>query len=298
MTHITNRASLFAASLLSVTLAMPSWAQDEAASAEATTTEAVEVTADTVLASVNGEEITVGHIVAARAMLPQQYQQLPDEVLLPGLVDQLVQQTVLSQAIDEISPMVDIQLDNERRSMVAAEKIEDVISDAVDDAALQAAYDEKYSDAEPTPEWNASHILVESEAEAADLVEQAREDDADFAALAKEFSTGPSGPNGGELGWFSAGMMVEAFETAVADMEAGEVAGPIQTQFGWHVIKLNETRQKGAPALDEVREELITELQSSAVEEAVAKLIEAATIERMELEGLDPAVLSDPSIFE
>ena len=300
MTHTSTRASLFAATLLSVSLALPSWAQDAAPEAEAETdaAPAMEVTVDTVLATVNGEEITLGHVVAAKEQLPQQYQQLPNDVLLPGLIDQLIQQTVLSQAIDEVGAGVEVRLENERRTLVAAEKIDDVITEAVDEDAIQAAYDAQYADAEPTTEWNASHILVETEAEAADLVEQAKAEDADFAALAKEFSTGPSGPNGGELGWFSAGMMVEPFETAVADMAAGDISDPVQTQFGWHVIKLNETREKGAPPLEEVREEIIGQLQTSAVEEALNALMDGATIERTDVTTLDPAVLSDMSIFE
>ena len=71
--------------------------------------------------------------------------------------------------------------------------------------------------------------------------------------MARTHSTGPSGPNGGELGWFGKGMMVAEFEEAVLAMDVGEVAGPVQTQFGWHVIKLNETRQTDAPSLDQVR---------------------------------------------
>lgn len=300
MAHLPLRASLFAASLMSVTLAAPVFAEEAAETADTTeaATEAPVITRDTVVATVNGEAITLGHVVAAKSALPAQYQQLPNEVLLPGLVDQLVQQTVLSQAIAEVNPVVDIQLDNERRSLVAASKIEEVIADAATEEALAAAYDAKYTGAEPTTEWNASHILVETEAQAADLVEKAMEKDADFAALAKEFSTGPSGPNGGELGWFSAGMMVEPFETAVAGMEAGDVAGPVQTQFGYHVIRLNETRMKGAPPLDEVRDELIAELQTSAVDEAVAALVAAATIEQVDIEAIDPEVLSDPSFFD
>lgn len=299
MTHTSTRASLFAATLLSVSLALPSWAQDAAPEAEAETDVAptMEVTVDTVLATVNGEDITLGHVVAAKEQLPQQYQQLPNDVLLPGLIDQLIQQTVLSQAIDEVGAGVEVRLENERRTLVAAEKIDEVIT-AIDEEEIQAAYDEAYADAEPTTEWNASHILVETEAEAADIAEQARAEDADFAALAKEYSTGPSGPNGGELGWFSAGMMVEPFEVAVSDMEVGGISDPIQTQFGWHVIKLNETREAGAPPLEEVREEIIGQLQTTAVEEALAALMEGATIERTDVTTLDPAVLSDMSIFE
>jgi peptidyl-prolyl cis-trans isomerase C len=259
--------------------------------------EATPSSADTIVATVNGEAITLGHVIAARFALPEQFQTLPNDVLLPGIVEQLIQQTVLGQAIEEISNRAQIQLDNERRAIVATEKLDEVISGAVDDAKVQAAYDAAYADAEPTQEWNASHILVETEEEAQALIEELA-GEADFSALAREHSTGPSGPSGGELGWFGPGMMVEPFETAVTGMEAGAVAGPVQTQFGWHVIKLNETRMKGAPELDEVRGDIEAELENDAVEQALAALLDAASIERSDIESIDPNVLSDVSLLD
>lgn len=259
--------------------------------------EATTASADTVVAVVNGEEITLGHVIAARFALPDDYQALPNEVLLPGLVEQLIQQTVLGQAIEEMSARAKIQLDNERRAIVATEKLDEVILGAVNDAKVQAAYEAAYANAEPTQEWNASHILVETEEEAQALVEEL-ENGADFPALAREHSTGPSGPSGGELGWFSPGMMVEPFETAVTGMEVGNVAGPVQTQFGWHVIKLNEARMKGAPALEEVRGDLEAQLENDAVEQALSALLDAATIERSDVESIDPDVLSDVSLLD
>jgi len=257
--------------------------------------EATPSSADSIVATVNGETITLGHVIAARFALPEQFQDLPNDVLLPGIVEQLIQQTVLSQAIDELSARAQIQLDNERRAIVATEKLDEVISGAVDDAKVQAAYDAAYADAEPTQEWNASHILVETEEEAQALIEELA-GGADFPALAREHSTGPSGPSGGELGWFGPGMMV--FETAVTGMEADDVSGPVQTQFGWHVIKLNETRMKGAPALDEVRGDIEAELENDAVEQALAALLDAASIERSDIESIDPNVLSDVSLLD
>ncbi|SMH45293.1 peptidylprolyl isomerase [Maritimibacter sp. HL-12] len=256
-----------------------------------------EESADTVMAVVNGDEITLGHVIAARFALPEDYQALPNDVLLPGLIEQLIQQTVLGQAIEEMSARAKIQLDNERRAIVATEKLDEVISGAVDDAKVQAAYDETYADAEPTQEWNASHILVETEEEAQALVDELA-GGAEFPVLAREHSTGPSGPSGGELGWFGPGMMVEPFEVAVADMDVGDVAGPVQTEFGWHVLKLNDARMKGAPALDEVRGEIEEQLENDAVEQALATLLDAATIERTDVEAIDPDVLSDVSLLD
>lgn len=258
---------------------------------------AEDVTATSVLAIVNGQDITMGHMIATRMALPPQYQDLPDEVLFDGILEQLIQQTVLSQAIGELSRRAEIQLENERRALIAGEMIDGVIADAVTDEALQAAYDAAYAGAEPTPEYNASHILVETEEKAAELFTML-EDGAVFAELAKEHSTGPSGPNGGELGWFSAGMMVQPFEDAVMALEVGQTSPPVQTQFGWHVLILNETRAKGAPPLADVRDDLVATLENDAVEQAVSSLVEAADITRTDLEGIDPAVLRQVELLD
>jgi peptidyl-prolyl cis-trans isomerase C len=249
--------------------------------------------AETVIARVNGEEITLGHLIVARATLPEQYQQLPSDVLFGAILDQLVQQTALKQSLStELPAYVELSLENERRSLVAAEVIEGVMMGAAGDAAVQAAYDEKYGDGFGEVEFNASHILVETEEEAADLIIQIDEG-ADFAELAKEKSTGPSGPSGGSLGWFGGGRMVAEFETAVAALDPGQVSPPVQTQFGWHVIILNERRQAEAPELDAVRAELEGELREKAVAARIKELVDAAEVERPEIEDLDPEILQD-----
>lgn len=248
---------------------------------------------DTVVATVNDTEITLGHMIVARASLPQQYQQLPEDVLFKGLLDQLVQQTALADSFTgELPPRVTLSLENETRSLTAGEAIEGVMAEDVSDEELQAAYDAQYSDAEPEPEFNASHILVETKEEA-DAIKAELDGGADFAELAKEKSTGPSGPGGGSLGWFGPGMMVPAFEEAVAGMEAGSVSEPVETQFGWHVIKLNETRTAEAPALEDVREELETQIRQTNVQEAIESLTDAAEVDRSAAEGVDPSVLNN-----
>lgn len=279
---------------LSLTLGAPAFAQ-ETATEDAMPK--VEVQADTVLATVNGENITVAHVIAARQGLAQQYQQLPDDVLFPGLVEQLIQQTVLGQAADEISRRNEIILENTRREMAAAQQVDAIVSEAVTEDALQKAYDAQYADAEPTKEFSAAHILVATEDEAKDLITKL-EGGADFAELAKEFSTGPSGPGGGDLGWFGPGMMVKPFEDAVFALEVGAVSAPVQTQFGWHVVKLNDTRMVGAPELDEVRAELAAQIEADAVDVALQALLDGATIERTALEGIDPAVSRDMTLLD
>ncbi|QQA42895.1 peptidylprolyl isomerase [Pelagovum pacificum] len=254
--------------------------------------------ASDVVATVNGTDITLGELIIAKAQLPQQYQQLPDEVLFSGLVDQLIQQQLLSDRLEEVPTRVETALRNEERSLRAGETITQITDEAVTDEALEAAYEARFADAEPVMEYNASHILVETEEEAAALVEEARAEDADFAALAEENSTGPTATSGGNLGWFAEGMMVEPFQEAVEGMEPGEIAGPVQTQFGWHVIKLNETRMQEAPPMEDLRAELTSEIQQQAVEDALAAMESEAEITRPEEGAFDPAILSDISILE
>lgn len=120
---------------------------------------------------------------------------------------------------------------------------------------ILAAYKEQMS-AAPSQQFKARHILVESQATAADLITQL-DDGADFAELAKENSTGPTGPNGGDLGWFAPDQMVQPFSQAVAALEDGaHTAEPVQTQFGWHVILREDSRDNQPPTLESVRDAL------------------------------------------
>jgi peptidyl-prolyl cis-trans isomerase C len=272
-------ATILGSLAVAASLAMPVSAQQD------------EPAVDTVVATVNGTEITLGHLIIARATLPEQYQQLPDEVLFTGILDQLIQQTALADTFEgELPPRVTLSVENEQRSLTAGEVIENVMRTPVSDEALQAAYDAQYLDVEPATEYNASHILVETEEEAQGIKEDL-ENGADFAAVAMEKSTGPSGPGGGSLGWFGAGMMVPAFEEAVKGLETGEVSAPVQTQFGWHVIKLNETRAAEAPALEDVRQELELQIRQTAAQQRIEEVTAEAEVDRSGAEGIDPSVL-------
>ncbi|MEO0918162.1 MAG: peptidylprolyl isomerase, partial [Pseudomonadota bacterium] len=255
------------------------------------------ISADTIVATVGETEITLGHMIVLRQQLPQQYQQLPPDVLYNGILDQLVQQTLLGDQVDTLSRTSQISLDNEARALRAAEEVRRIVEDAVTDEAIQTAYDEAFGNAEPETEYNASHILVETEEEAANLITEL-DGGADFAELAMEKSTGPSGPRGGELGWFGSGAMVAPFEEAVVALEVGAISAPVQTQFGWHVIRLNETRVKGAPPLAQVRGQLQEGIQAQAIEARINELTDGADITRPEIEGLDPAVLSDVTLLD
>ena len=250
--------------------------------------------ASTVVATVNGTDITLGHVIALRTRLPEEYQQLPDQTLFDGVVEQIIQQQVLADAAER-TKAIELGIENEERAFVASQEIQRLSSEPLEESAVQAAYDEAYGNAEAGPEYNASHILVETE-EAAQALVAELEGGADFATLAQENSTGPSGPNGGQLGWFGPGMMVPAFEEAVAGLEPGEVSAPVQTQFGWHVILLNETRQKEVPGLEQVRAEIEPVLRQARIAEALEELTAAAEVTRTEME-IDPAAIRDEALL-
>ncbi len=255
-------------------------------------------TRDTVVATVNGTDITLGHMIVARATLPEQYQQLPDEVLFTGILDQLIQQTALADTFDgELPARATLSLENERRSITAGEVVEGIMANAVSPEELQAAYDAQYSNVEAEPEFNASHILVETKEEA-DAIKADLDGGADFAATAREKSTGPSGPGGGSLGWFGKGMMVPAFEEAVTLLKAGEISEPVETQFGWHVIILNETRSTAAPELETVREELEMQVRQTKVQASIEEVTAAADVDKTASESIDPSVLKNTDWLE
>lgn len=254
------------------------------------------VSAASVMAMVNGVPITLGHMLVLRAQLPEQYQSLPDDVLFKGVLDQLIQQTALMQSIEgKTSARDDISVENERRSYLAGAAISAASAIAITDEALQIAYDEKYAAAAPSMEFRAAHILVVTEEEAKSL--KAKIDaGANFAEVAKEHSTDGAAASGGDLGWFGRGQMVKEFEDAVFSMAPGEVSDPVQTQFGWHLIHLAETRSADAPTLASVRAELEAGLRQTAVEDRIKVLTTAAKVERLE-SGVDPAVISDQTLL-
>ncbi len=266
-----------------VSLASPVWAEGE--------------TAATVVATVNGTDITLGHMIALKETLPEQYQALPDDVLFKGILDQLVQQEALAQSVADLSARDSANLDNDRRGYVSGVAIQRIIGTAVTDAALQAAYEARFMDAAPQTEYNASHILVETEEEANKLMADLA-GGADFAELAKANSTDPgSGANGGELGWFGVGAMVKPFEDAVVAAKVGEVTGPVKSDFGYHLILVKETRVASNPTLEEMRDELAAELENTAIKAQVDALTAAATVAKPG-ETIDPAILKNTALID
>jgi peptidyl-prolyl cis-trans isomerase C len=303
--EIDMRSSLAAGVIAGLALATTAIAQDNPAPADApadapaTAEAAPAYDAETVLATVNGKAITLGHVIALRDQLPEQYQNLPDDTLFQGLLDQVVDQEILAgelSASPENDPLaVKLQLDNDRRGALANLAAEAAVSDAVTDAAVQAAYDKEIASFQPQPEFHAAHILVDSEEKAKALKAEIDGGKA-FADVARENSSDGSAANGGDLGWFGLGQMVPEFEAAVKAMQPGQVSEPVKSQFGYHVILLEETRESAAPALETVRPQVENQLRQAALEAKLTELRAAATVERPDT-GLPPAAIRESDLL-
>ncbi len=264
---------LWGSAALAQTAAEP--AEPAEPAAETTAATAPSYSVDSALAVVDGVTLTLGELIAIRRELPDQYQTLPDEVLFDGIVEQLIDQMLLAQAAKAAGlarhPAIAMNLLNQQRAILADAFLRNEVTARVTPEAIEALYQELYLDSEPKQEVRAGHILVETEEQAGELKAQL-DAGADFAALAAEHGTDGTASRGGDLGWFLHPDMVPEFADAAFAMEPGAISDPVKTAFGWHLIKLDERRDRQPPALDEVREELMGELIQQAQVAVVAEL--------------------------
>lgn len=170
-----------------------------------------------------------------------------------------------------------LQIEQQRRAVIATAAIQKYLdAHPVTDEELQKFYDEQVPKGS---EYKARHILVEKEDQAKQLIAEL-DKGADFSELARENSTGPSGKSGGELGWFSAKQMVAPFSEAVAKLEKGSYTKePVHTQFGWHIIALDDVRESTPPSFEQVKPQLQSFVQQQHVQEYIAGLRQDATID-------------------
>lgn len=257
--------------------------------------EITKITEKTVLVSVNGEDITVGNIISFQSRLSDQYQSMEDSVLFDGILKQLIQQTILSQKVNIHSGRIKYALENQMRAFLSTELVGNLSEAEVMESEIESLYVKFSTNIERKKEYNASHILVETETEVEELLLKLK-NGADFSELAKTYSTGPSGAQGGNLGWFGQGAMVPTFENAVIKLKIDELSVPIQTQFGWHLIKLNDARKTPVPTIEEVRKELITEIKKKKIDFEMSKIIDSADVIYSNLE-IDPKIIREVSML-
>jgi len=234
---------------------------------------------DDVVARVNGEAISATALDAQIQAQSKQGQPASKQQALDRLVDLVV----LAQKAEENGlpqqPEIAAKIKRQRASILAQHLVRVELSDfEPSEDELRKAYEEQTS-GEAAKEYKASHILVEEEAKANDMIAQL-DDGAEFAALAKEHSTGPTGKRGGSLGWFEAGQMVEPFNKALQELEPGNYSeAPVKTRFGWHVVRLEDVRTKEKPKFEDMKSELRNQLVSQHVQDYITSLREDAEIE-------------------
>ena len=157
-----------------------------------------------------------------------------------------------------------------------------VAKSAATDEAEHKAYDAAAAAQPPEPEVHARHILLPTEEDAKAALKRVRAGE-DFAKVATELSKDPGG-EGGDLGWFTKDRMVPEFADAAFKMKPGEISDPVKTQFGWHIIKVEETRMKTFPPFDQVKEQAARYVAQKAQSELIASLRDKVKIERFDEE--------------
>lgn len=266
----------------------PAYAQDAAPApapaAEAPAAEApAPVSPDTVVATVGGETITEADLGFAAEDLTQELSQMPADQRRPFLLRVLIDMKVMAKAGRDAG-MGDTPLFKQRLAYLEERALRrayfaDAIANSVTEEAVRAEYDKLVADFKPQEEIRASHILVATEDEAK-AIKAELDGGADFATIAKEKSIDPGAANGGDLGFFGKGMMVAPFEQAAyALTEIGQVSEPVQSQFGWHIIKLEEKRESSPPTFEQVAGQLQQQLLMTTFDGTVAKLMEGVAID-------------------
>jgi peptidyl-prolyl cis-trans isomerase C len=244
-----------------------------------------------VVATVNGTPITEAvldlyeeQMKARRPGPPMDRQAILEEVINLELASQSGSKEGLNTDIH-----TQLQVDQQRRAVIATAAIQKYLdAHPITDEELQKLYDEQVPKGN---EFKARHILVDDEEQAKKLIGEL-DKGADFSELAKTNSTGPSGKSGGELGWFSPKQMVAPFSEAVAKLEKGKYTKePVKTQFGWHVIILDDVRESTPPSFEQVKPQLQAFVQKQRVQSYINGLRQGAQIDMKE----QPPAASEPA---
>ncbi|MGB1470538.1 MAG: peptidylprolyl isomerase [Candidatus Puniceispirillaceae bacterium] len=236
------------------------------------------------VAKLNGEDIYLDEVLRLVEKLPEEIRQQPLETYFDRLIDDIVDSRLAAAAGNEAGLTNDErvieQMSIAAQRVLAEAWINSELRKSITDEAVQQAYDIFVADEQSRHEVRARHILVKEKAEAEAVITELQ-GGADFAELAKKRSTGPSGPNGGDLGYFPRGAMVPAFENAAFALAAGSFTQtPVQTQFGWHIILVEEKRIAEAPTIEELAPQLRQNLISQNLGRLLDSLRTNARIER------------------
>ena len=243
--------------------------------------------------TIDGQGFSINLVGTIITQLPEDIRRQPPQTYYDRIIDDIIDTYLAAEASRQSgvadNPIVKEIADRARDRVLAEAWIQQSVNDRITEEMIIKSYDDFVADAESRAEVRARHILVDTK-EAAEAVIIRLDGGEDFATLAKELSTGPSGPNGGELGYFRRGDMVPAFELAAFGMDSGSYSpAPVQTQYGWHIIYVEDRRVAAAPTLEQMREQLVQTLSIKMIGMIVAELRAGASIERMSFEDLSAA---------
>lgn len=253
---------------------------------------------DEVIATVNGTPIKLSDVALADEEMGGALAQLPEEKRFQYLVSMLIDRRIVAEAA-RAKKLGDDPMVKARQAYYDEKVLRDVywlhlMQDKVSDAAIKAYYNEHIAKAEAEDEVHAAHILVASKGEAQKISDEIKGGKS-FEEVAKAQSKDSSAANGGDLGWFKKDEMVPEFGNAVFAMKVGEVSGPVETQFGWHVIKLIDRRKAPKPTLEQAHDGIMRELVGKEGNQIMENLRKAAKIEIVGADGATPAMVPAPA---
>jgi peptidyl-prolyl cis-trans isomerase C len=241
---------------------------------------------DPVVAKVNGTEIRQSDLVAAEEEIGAQLPPMAPDARRDYLVTYVTDMVLVSKAAEDrkLGDTEDFKrkLANARTKLLMEALLQAEAKAAVTEEAMRKVYDEAIKQVGDEEEVSARHILVETEDEAKKILADLKKG-GDFAAIAKEKSKDPgSKENGGDLGFFGKDQMVAEFADAAFKLNKGQLSEPVKSQFGWHIIRVDDKRKKQPPEFDKVKDQLQTFVQRRAQAEMITKLRDSAKIERLD----------------
>lgn len=241
---------------------------------------------DKVVAKVNGTTITEADMRFANAEIGAQLGDIPENVKRRALAEYLIDNALFAEAAIAAKiaadPAFEEQMQYVRRRLLREQYFEKQLKGAISEADAKKIYDQRVAQLKSENEVAARHILVDTEEKAKEILAKIKAG-GDFAALAKENSTDTgSKEQGGFLGYFGRGQMVPEFEKAAFTMIKGQVSEPVKTNFGWHIIKLEDRRRKPPPSFDEVKETILNSLAVLKAQEVVGALRKKADVEYLD----------------
>ena len=242
-----------------------------------------------IVATVDGKPIFLSEIIGMAQRLPEQYRKMSLEAVYPSLLTRAIDSKLVTlegrRAGFSKDPDVKKRLLDVEDQIISEIFLTKTIGSQVTEEALQKIYSETKSEMASGDQIKARHILLDSEEKAMEIIKKLQAG-GEFAKLASEYSTGPSAASGGDLGWFGEGQMVPEFSKAAFALNPGDiVTKPVKTQFGWHIILVEDRKDSAPPSFDEAKEQLASTMSQKLLKELIETLRTKAKIVRFQADG-------------